>query len=221
MVPDFASAWHDFVAGPRTLGPTEGAREAWHKGRRRYAAWVLRVRDERVDERVRALQAALSGHLADWPLSGLHVTLYVAGFPTSSPEHDDDVHVDALEAAVDALRGAERPRVRVGAANSFLSCPVLEVQLDEAGYALRDRLAAAHREVRFAPYRPHLTLGTWPGRVPVAPLVEALTPWRDLPEITVRVDELELATFDAWTEGAPLEPERVVRLGRDQPRDAQ
>lgn len=212
MVPDFASAWQDFVTGPRTLGPTAGAREAWHKGRPRYAAWVLRVRDERVDERVRRLQAALAGHLADWPLSGLHVTLYVAGFPTSSPEHDDDVHLEDLARAVEALRDARAPVLRVGSANSFLSCPVLEVQLDDAAYGLRTQLAAAHREIRFAPYRPHLTLGTWPGRVPVAPLVEALRPWRDLPEITVRVDELELATFDTHVAGAPLEPERVVRL---------
>ncbi len=213
MAPDFAAAWQDFIAGPRTLGPTAGVREAWHKGRPRYAAWVLRVRDERVDERVRALHEALAGQVAPWPLAGLHVTLYVAGFPTASPTHDDDVHEEALEQAVEHLTGARAPVLRVGAANSFLSCPVLEVELDEAGYGLRTQLASAHREVRFAPYRPHLTLGTWPGRVPVAPLVEALRPWRELPEITVRIDHLELATFDAHVAGAPLEPERVVRLG--------
>lgn len=215
----FAAIWAEILGAERTLGLEPGVREAWHRGRERYAVWLLRVREEaalaRMAEVGEAIGARLGARFRPQPASEAHITAFVAGFPSSAPSVDDDVDYVALEeqAARVAGRLGGPLRLALGGANAFLSCPFLEVHDPDGGLAaLREALAAPTREIRFAPYHPHLTLGLLPESVPAAALTEALLPYREAPELQLGFDALELASFDPRVPGAPLETLRRVVL---------
>lgn len=190
-----------------TLGLDPGVREAWHRGRARYAVWLLRVREPAVWARAAEVAAAIGPTLRPQPASEMHITLFVCGFPTESPRFDDDVGWDTLRAQRESLLAfsAAPPRLAIGAANAFLSCPFLEV-LDPAGdlARLRQALAPHAPEIRFAPYLPHITVGLLPEAVPTSMVIQRLQPFRPLPEITLRPSAIELVEFDAARAGAPL-----------------
>ncbi len=205
----FDQTWRRFVAGGRTRGPDPGVRERWRRGRRAYAVWVARVRDEAVLDRIEGLQRALGEHIV--PVVDAHLTLWVAGFPTGTPVHDDDVGLQALEAQASALAGLRAPAVAVGGACSFETCAVLEVSADLSG--LRSALASAGgAEVRFTDYQPHLTLGRYPRSGSARDIVELLAPHRGLPPIPLTLQALELVELDAAVPDGPLHTRRVVQL---------
>jgi hypothetical protein len=200
----FDAAWSHFLAAPTTLGPTPGAREEWHRGRPRYAVWVLRVGDPAVLARHAAMLDHLAPHGAR-PFTDPHVTLFVAGFPTPHPHDDDDIALSTLDAQLAALRAAghRSPRLHVGGLNTFLSCPFLEVHDPHGDLdTLRGPLAQAHPEVRFAPYLPHLTVGPFGDTRPTGPVAAAIAPFRTLAPLPLRPVAVELITFDAQEMGA-------------------
>jgi len=196
------SPWQRFLAAPHTLGPTAGAREAWHRGRATYAVWAFLLDDPRVSRRCAAVAARLLAHGAR-PAAQPHVTVFVAGFPCPAASRDDDVTLMRLErqraraAALDV-----RPLLTIGGATSFLTCAVLEVSAELA--PLRAALAAESREVRFEPYLPHVTAAIYQDSRPTAPLAAALEPLRELEPFEVRPCGLDLVVFDARRAGAPL-----------------
>ena len=210
----------------RTLGLDPGERERWRRGRARYAVWVARVQDRAVLRRLaqvgEQLTQALGGSFVPMAPAQAHITLFVAGFPAQQPALDDDVSYATLEAqaaAVARLRGGPL-RVHVGGASGFLSCPLLEV-VDGRGdlVRLRAALGAGASEVRFAPYLPHVTVGSLPESVPTDAVREALEPLRRLPPLRLRVDQVELVSFDAAVAGSPLVTEVAVPLsGRSRAR---
>jgi len=211
---DEDEVWSTFCRGPATLAESAGVRAAWHRGRRRYHLWAFRVRAPDVTDRVAHLQQALAGAFEPAPRDDLHVTAFVAGFATTNPLHDDCVPWQALDLQTRALREeGRRVRLRVGGVGSFLSVPFLWVgdpygELDH----LRSVLARHGREIRFAPYRPHLTLGRYVADVPTAPLAARFAPFRQLPSLELNLDAVELVSFEAATPGAPLVTERTVPL---------
>lgn len=228
----FDTVWERFVTAPSTLGPTPGVREEWHRGRARYAVWVLRVDAPAVRDRLDAMIDHLAPH-GILPFTDPHVTVFVAGFPTPRPgsptahpppgggtpalNDPDDVPEATLHAQDEAVRAARLPppRLVVGGLNCFLSCPFLEI-LDPHGdlARLRAPLEALRPEVRFAPYLPHLTVGAFRDDRPTGPIARAVEPLRDLPPLHLAPSALELVTFDARESGGALATERVVILSR-------
>ena len=204
-----AAPWTQFCALSETLGPSPGVREAWTRGRSRYAVWLLRVSDPLVVARAQAVAAALGDAIRPIPPADLHITLLVAGFPVAgSGRWDDDVPECVLAAQRAALRRARLPplRLAVGGASSFATAPFLTVTDVEGTLArARSLLAAGVREIRFAPYCPHVTVGVYRDTRPAAPLREVLAGWRGLPPLAIQADAVELVTFDAQVEGAALE----------------
>ena len=193
-------------------------REGWHRGRARYARWALRAPQRALHERVAEAQRALGGLVRAQPPADLHVTVFVVGFPSAAPVWDDDVGEDALDRQAAAVIGAGLPplRLAVGASNAFLSCAFLEVADPHGDLArLRGLLVGAAREVRFAPYLPHVTVGIFPATVPTAPLAAAIAPLRGLPPLSLEFDAVELVDFDAAVPGAPLVTRRRVALRGD------
>ncbi len=186
-------------------------REAWHRGRPRYAVWVLRVDDAAVLDRRASMADLLAPHGA-LPFTDPHITLFVAGFPTPAPLLDDDVADALLDAQVAALVAADlrAPRLLVGGLNAFLSCPILEVRdPDGALAAIRAPLGA--EDLRFAPYVPHLTVGTFGDTRATGPVAAAIAPLRGLPPLPLRPSAVELVTFDASAPG-PLHTRARVAL---------
>jgi hypothetical protein len=105
-----------------------------------------------------------------------HVTAWVCGFPSTAPSLDDDVAEATLAAQRASVAATKRVRLLVGAPNAFATCAFLEVQ-DPHGdlAALRAALAVpGAREVRFAAYQPHVTVGRFGDSRAVAPIADAL-----------------------------------------------
>ncbi len=215
MVSDFEGVWEAFCAAGTTLGHTPGEREAWHRGRGRYALWLLRLDPGPVAERVRVMQERLGGLVRPGRTQDLHVTVFVCGFPAPVVHHDDDVAEHRLAQAHQDLQAVlpRAPELIVGGVNGFRSCAVLEVADPLGDLArVRTRLAQWSDEVRFEPFRPHVTLGTFPETVSVAPLIQALGALRHQPPLTWRPQALELVEFDARAEQPVLETRWRVHL---------
>ena len=211
---DFEATWRRFLETPTTLGHTPGARDAWRRGRERYAVWVFRVKDPEVLARLSQAREALAGQIAPMPERDAHVTAFVSGFPVSDPRLDDDINETTLDAMVASLRAdpPPAPRLIVGGLNAFLSCAFLEV-LEPSGdlSGIRDRLAGGAREIRFSAYLPHVTAGLF-RTGPTPPLAEAIRPLRRLTPLVYQPGILELVEFDARREGAPLVTRATVEL---------
>jgi len=212
---DSLEVWESFRRGPLTLPETPGVREQWHRGRTTYAVWLLRVREPAVQARAAEVARSLGDAIVPQPPDDLHVTIFVAGFVHARLHDDDDTDWPRLLGQASAVHHLfDQPlSLRVGAASSFLSAAFLEVQdrSEDASEdpsvgltALRAALGQAAPEIRFAPYRPHVTIGRYVRATATEGLAEALRPWRELPPLDMSFTHLELATFDAHRAGAPL-----------------
>lgn len=201
----FDVTWATFLAAREALGPSPGALEAWHRGRARYAVWILEIDEPAALARQAAVADRLAGLVVPVPPGRAHVTVWVCGFPCKTPVHDDDVTEAVLEAQVAAARKVTAARLALGAANAFLTCAFLEVH-DRAGElaALRAALAVpGAREVRFSGYLPHLTIGRFPDARPTAPIAARLEPLRALEPIPLLPSALALIELDARAPEAP------------------
>lgn len=210
----FPAVWERFCSAPGLLGPTPGVRADWAAGRPQYAVWAIRIHAPAVQKRVLELQAGLTSWTRPVPAHDLHVTTWVAGFPSTAPQRDDDIHEQALAAQVRALHGQSSFRLAIGGANSFTTAPFLEVYDLDGGLA-RVRTVLEQqgpRELRFAPYVPHVTLGTVTADHPVAPLRTFIEPHRQLAPIEVQVRCIEQLRFDAAQPGARLHTHHTVHL---------
>lgn len=213
----FERVWRELHEAERTMGLDPGAREAWRRGRSRYAVWVLRVRAPAVAARVSAVAGAIEGWIQGISERDLHITVWVAGFPCEAPRLDDDAAWEGLARQREQLLAFSGGlRLEVGAANAFLSAVFLEVR-DPAGdlARLRQAMDVGPRELRFGPYLPHVTVGVMPVSRPTAGLRERLAPFRGLPPIEIAPEAVELVELDAAVAGAPLETRWSVPLRAD------
>jgi hypothetical protein len=195
----FEDTWARFRALGRTLGPSANAVEDWRRGRERYAVWVLRVTDAVVLARMAAVAQVLGAAVVRVKRRDAHVTAWVCGFPSEAPALDDDVAESTIAAQRAAVARASRIRLRVGGPNAFATCAFLEVH-DPHGdlAALRATLAVpGAREVRFAPYQPHVTVGRFGDSRPAGPIADALGALREsagfpLPAVDGAIELIEL-----------------------------
>lgn len=209
MTSVFDEAWAEFLALDETMGPTPGALAEWHRGRKRYAVWLLRVTDTFARRRQAVAAGRLGSAVVPVPPTDLHVTVWVSGFPCERARLDDDVPVATLLAQRSAVSGAPLPRLSLGAPGAFATCAFFEVH-DPSGdlAALRETLAhAGAPEVRFAPYRPHLTIGRFAdtrAAAPVAAIIARMRGNQRFAARPLRAVSLELVELDARS------PERHV-----------
>jgi hypothetical protein len=207
--------WERFTALERTLGPTPGVREAWARGRERYAVWALRVADPVVAARMGAVAERLGDAIVPVHPSDAHVTVWVCGFPAATPAHDDDVAEATLTAQRAAVARLRRPRLVLGAPNAFPTCAFLEVG-DPHGdlEALRAALAGAGaREVRFASYKPHVTVGRFGDERPVGPIAGALAGLREGEHAAPCVIDMDAVTLELIELDARV-PDRLTTVWR-------
>jgi 2'-5' RNA ligase len=203
-----------FREAPCTLGPTPGAREAWHKGRDTFTVWLVRADVPAVRARVEEAAAHLAAHGVGRRFDEPHVTVFVAGFLSPQPRHDDDVAEAALEAQAQALAGARPFTLEIGDLCAFTSCAVLEVHDPSGGIAaVRARLDPCAREVRFQPYEPHVTVAAFADTRPTAPVAAAIDDWTPRPRLAVEVRAVELVAMDATGRDPRLRTVRSVPCG--------
>lgn len=196
--------WRDFTASVATTSEAPGVRAAWHKGRPRYAVWVIRVQNEAVQERVNALAHKLAPWLT--PELDLHVTLAIAGFPRDPCFEDDDVSVPRLYSqATEVSKRARTVLFRVEGACSFSAAPFLSVDDSEGHlHELRAVLDPPGRALSMNAYLPHVTVGRWNGAHATAPLARLIEPFINAPPLAVTANAVELVEYDAADPNARL-----------------
>lgn len=195
-----------FAAGPHTLVESAGVRQTWHRGRSRYAVWIVRVKDPEVRARVATAQRTLSAWIEPLAAEDLHITLAVAGFVAPRATANDDVTPTALARRADRARTIAGPFVyRIGGLHSFLGAPFLAIEDVTGGLArLHGALTAPGCPLAPKRYLPHLTVGRYAGRFPTRDLLPALDRPDEPPPLEQRFDAIELVTFEARAPHAPL-----------------
>lgn len=206
-----------FAHGCALPPPDADQRAAWHRGRRRYAVWLI----EADTPAVRALCARARERLAPWlgpaPRRQPHITLAACGFPVrvgSKGDAFDTVQRRAQRETLQAVAPATFA-LRVGGIGSFNSCAFLCVD-DGAGdlQVLHRLLVATVPAARGQCFTPHVTLGCYREVVPlrtIAAVAESFLESAALP-----VTALTLAHYDPCVADSPLRP--VLRVPLPQKR---
>lgn len=180
----------------------------WHRGRSRYALWSLSVECPRILARLAEARARLGDWLHEDCRRQAHITLFVCGFASPQPVHNDDIAPAVLEAQCHALAALRQPafELHIGDLDSFTSAAFLAVQEHGHLERLRDLLAGLAPEVRQAPYAPHLTVGLYRRAVARATWQQHTRVLRDCPLLALPVRELQLLSY------AASEPQGALRI---------
>ncbi|CAB5718436.1 Uncharacterised protein [Delftia tsuruhatensis] len=187
----------------------------WHRGRKRYAVWVLEVdaqaavRQACAQARAQLADALVPRYRRQW-----HVTVATAGFLDGDAALPDAYGVLQLARDLHALQAmpAAALQLEFGGWGSFEMAPYLMVRdTDTAGATLaglHGALVPAGRELALTeplrPYVPHVTLGAWSGAWPRARVQQwigglpGLEPWQ------AALDEIALVSYAAGEPHGPL-----------------
>jgi 2'-5' RNA ligase len=187
----------------------------WHRGRFRFGVWMIQVLDPALLDYIDSAQSRLADLLHPSQQRQPHVTLFVCGFeqPAACSE-DDDFSPMQLQAQIDALyrvRGTPC-RLPLAAPDSFASAAFIPVGDPEGRLtSWRDALGLGVREVRQAAYTPHITLGLYQRKI-AADIVRQRLGQIEAPPVSLRVEDLHYATYDARLQFGPLESQRRLSL---------
>ena len=184
----------------------------WHRGRRRYAIWMIPINCPEVLAYIDQVTASLADLLHPSRRQP-HITLFVCGFEGESISHDDDFTPAQLQRQLADLDRLALPpcELRIGAPDSFASAAFLSVG-DPQGHLRRWREALAEdcREVRQSIYVPHLTLGLYRQAIPAAELRQRLALWSGPDTLPLSVERLDYATYSSDDMFGPLACQRQV-----------
>lgn len=189
----------------------------WHRGRQRYALWLVRLECDEIRTRIAAAREHLTDLLQRPYCRQPHITLFVCGFPAEAPRWEDDYGEERFRLHEQALRNAAAGsfEVEIGGLDSFASAPFLEVR-DHAGglEAVRKVLAGTSKEIgRESGFVPHVTVGLYTGAFPGRAVRKKL---EELPRdpCTITIDRVTFAHYNARELAGPLTYQHEVLLSR-------
>lgn len=186
----------------------------WHRGRKDYAVWLVRLEDSIVKKEVDAARQHLSDLLVTPYPRQPHVTLFVCGFLSKIHRFDDDFHESEAELQAQMLRAARLPKfsLTVGALNSFKSAAFFEIHDPYGGLEKARRIISfTVQEIAREKYTPHVTVGLYSGAFPSKVVLDRLSTFSMAP-IHVEIQELTLATYRAQELGGRLSYRASVAL---------
>lgn len=181
----------------------------WRGGAEHVVVWAIDVDCPETRAMLAAARELWAGVLLPRYERQPHITIAYGGpLPASGPAPYDPVytadHLAAARAAIAALRLSPF-EVLIGGYGSFEMSPYLAVQGPEL-----HALAQALGKRRDLPYVPHVTVGHYGVRTPIA---EVLRGAGAPPPVRVRVNEVSLMRYDAADIAGPLTRVEAVRLG--------
>lgn len=185
----------------------------WHKGRSRYAIWMIPVDCPQVlaylDQATRQLADLLHPSRRQ-----PHITLFVCGFEQERQLYNDDFTAGQLQQQITALRDASRPAsLQIGPPDSFASAAYLSVTDPEGQLeAWRSLLAESCSEIRPLAYVPHITLGLYRREISADRLQERLAEVHCPGELFLPVNRLEYATYSSADMFGLLECRQRIRF---------
>ncbi|PWK87772.1 2'-5' RNA ligase family protein [Fulvimonas soli] len=186
----------------------------WRRGRTRYGIWMIPVEEPALLAYLRDARRRLADLLHPCPRRQPHLTLFVCGFESAARVADDDFTPAQLRRQIDLLGRDDGAAgaLPLGRPDSFASAAFVPVGDPEGRLAgWRARLARAAREVRRAPYVPHITLGLYRRRVDAA-TVRARLAGLEAPPVPLPVGELHYATYEARVPQGALSSRCRLRL---------
>lgn len=211
-----AAARRFFSPGPRTLAFEPRDYPEWHRGRDRYAVWLIDADFAPLRDRVAQARAHLSGLLADAQRQP-HVTVFVCGFLAEAAAWNDDFTPAMLVRQRQALvRAGVGPfELEVGGLASFDSAAFLTVgDPDRCLAPLRAALAAGRDEVcREGTYVPHLTVGLYRDAFAKDAVARRLACFADDAPVRLPVRRIDLAVYPARDHSGPLAVRESFVLG--------
>lgn len=211
-----AAARRFFSPGPRTLAFEPRDYPEWHRGRDRYAVWLIDADLAPLRDRVARARAHLGGLLADAQRQP-HVTVFVCGFLAEAATWNDDFTPAMLARQRQALaRAGVGPfELEVGGLASFDSAAFLDVRDPDGCLApLRAALAAGRDEVcREEAYVPHLTVGLYRDAFVKDEVARRLAGFADDAPVRLPVRRIDLAVYPARDHGGLLERRESFVLG--------
>jgi 2'-5' RNA ligase len=218
-VQSYATRWAQFTR----LEATKDSLAADRRGLRRwlsrpYITFIVPIEDQAVVGQIARWQDALRPWLSyePQPANGLHITLhYVGGLRHRVwlPHTWRRAAVVELgERVRDTLESQSPFTVQIGPLNAFPNVLIAEVHDEQEclrvlRVKLRRVLPLRARPVSPWPYLPHITLGYW-GEQFVAPVIEAMQPWREITPLPVRAERVRLTIYAL--EGGPPRPDALL-----------
>ena len=183
----------------------------WHKGRSRYAIWMIPIDCPRVlaylDQATRQLADLLHPSRRQ-----PHITLFVCGFEQERQVHNDDFTAAQLQQQIAALRALPLPAtLQIGRPDSFSSAAYLSVtDPDGCLHDWRAVLADSCSEIRPLAYVPHITLGLYRQRIKADELQGRLAEIHYPAELILPVNRLEYVTYSSADMFGLLECQQTV-----------
>lgn len=177
----------------------------WRRGRAHALAWVVELDEPDLRELVRAGRRRLAAYLHPRYERAPHATLAFCGLAPADAPQEDDFTPAHLAAQLAALRASADGPITLRAIGwgTFPMVPHLVLECDWL-HAARDALADAGAGAGHSmDYVPHVTLGHYRGRWPLAEPVGRLT---GLPAPgTWRAGAVSLVRYEAADIAGPLE----------------
>ncbi|GAA5096019.1 2'-5' RNA ligase family protein [Wohlfahrtiimonas larvae] len=201
---------------PKTYGSLNNDFYAWHKGRSKYAVWVLEFSDDLFLQRYRAAQQHLSSYLIANYVRQPHITLAPCGFLSTEKQHHDDYCLDVIEQDVEKILSLELNAIEVAIRNILISyaiAPGFEV-LDLQGdlKRLNDSLAKYDHFEENYDYFPHVTVGLYNDEWPTDVILEALKRFEIEEDITLKLNVIKLVSYVPTISGGQLKDELMINL---------
>lgn len=212
----FGRVWTEFLSLDKTLATENRDYGFWHRGRKRFAAWGIDIRNPAVEFRFDKARACMAEFLFEPYLRQPHITLLVCGFLRKTEEFIDDYGSEKLRSHIQDLHQAQiKPfEINIGGLNSFAAAPFLEVIDIEGGLErIRKILGASDYETGPREYVPHLTTGLYAGAFHTKQVAEKISELRRCPLIPHTVDRIKLLTYSAFELAGPLSWEFEINTG--------
>jgi 2'-5' RNA ligase len=186
----------------------------WHRQRQRYGVWVIPVNEPALLDYIEATRRRLADLLHPSRQRQPHLTLFVCGFEQPSQVEDDDFSSTQLHDQIESLQGLRGTAcsLALAAPDSFASAAFIPM-IDPTAQLTqwRGALEVAAKEVRQAIYVPHITLGLYKRKAAAEEVRQRLREI-DAPPMSLRIDQLHYATYDARLHFGPLETQHIVSL---------
>jgi 2'-5' RNA ligase len=206
----FAANWEHFTRLRYTSDSIASERRGWRRWLLMpYVGFIIPVEDMAVTAQLVEWQAALQAWFQydPQPAQRFHITLhYVGGFANALwriflPYRWQRKSLDQLAQRIrPTLEAIEQFEVGIGPLNAFDNALFAEAQdsddecLRHLKLSLRRALPLRARPPTSWRFLPHVTLGFW-GSQPVAPLVEALRPYREVEPLPLVVQTVLLTIY--------------------------
>ncbi len=190
----------------KTIASPRGDFLSWHRGRKEFALWMIRLEHDAVFRKVEAARNHLSGLLLTPYERQPHITLFVCGFLADERRFDDDYAGHQLDDHFRLIADSKIApfSIEIGGISSFASAPFLQVYDLEGGIErIRALLSTTATEIERDRFTPHVTVGVYAGEFESEIVLERIKTFVDEP-VKFSVDRITFAAYDSSDIRGPL-----------------